>query len=85
MTLKLTDEQRQAVQQQEIPLRLLDEQTNTVYVLIREAEYERVKPLFEEEEFDPSEAYPLMWEVMKEDWEDPAMDVYDNYPEQKST
>lgn len=85
MMPKLTDEQRQAVQQQETPPRLLDEQSNTVYVLLREDMYEQVKAFFEDDEIDPRELYPLMWEVMREDWEDPAMDVYDNHPEPKSS
>jgi hypothetical protein len=79
MTLKMTEELCQAVAQEKSP-RVVDEQTNTAYVLIREDLYERVKPLLVESTLDPEEMAPLIWEVMKEDWEDPAMDIYDNYP-----
>jgi hypothetical protein len=78
MTTPLSDEQRQALQEQgATPLRVLDAETNTLYVLLRADLYERVKPLFEEDDFDVSEMYPLMDEVARQEgWDDPDMDVY---------
>ena len=43
--------------------------------------YDRLRSLFDDADFDVKETYPLIWEVMKEDWEDPTMDVYDTDPE----
>jgi hypothetical protein len=39
--------------------------------------YNRLQALFDDADFDVKETYPLVWQVMKEDWEDPSMDVYD--------
>jgi hypothetical protein len=69
MTIKLPDELRQAVTQP-TPPRLVDEQTNTAYVLIREDLYERVKALLQGDDFDVDEAYPLLADLAPEDWED---------------
>jgi hypothetical protein len=78
MTLKLSDELRQALAQP-TPPRLLDEQTNTAYILIREDLYERLRALLDDDEFDVREAYPLMDEVARrEGWDDPELDVYND-------
>lgn len=75
----LTPELRQAIEQAgDQPIRLEDPQTQKSYVLIRAEVYDRLRSLFEDADFDVKETYPLIWQVMKEDWEDPAMDVYDD-------
>ena len=51
--------------------------TNSSYVLIRAEQYEKVRALLEEEDFDPREAYPFVDEVMREDDAlDPTLDSY---------
>ena len=79
MTPKLTDELRQAIEERGgDPLYLVDA-TDNHYVLMRTDQYEKVKVLFEGDDLDPREMYPLIDEVMKEDWDDPAMDIYNDY------
>jgi hypothetical protein len=79
MTPKLTDELRQAIEERGgAPLYLVDA-TDNQYVLMRADQYEKVKLLFEGDDLDPREIYPLIDEVMKEDWDDPAMDIYNDY------
>jgi len=79
MTPKLTDELRQAIEERGgAPLYLVDA-TDNHYVLMRADQYEKVKGLFEGDDLDPREMYPLIDEVMKEDWDDPAMDIYNDY------
>jgi hypothetical protein len=53
MHLQLTDEERRALEKQPAPVRVIDEQTNTPYVLIREDLYQRVRAVFEEGRTDP--------------------------------
>jgi len=46
---------------------------------MRADQYERVKALFEEEEFNPRELYPLIEESFrKAGWDDPEMDLYND-------
>jgi hypothetical protein len=79
MTLKLTDDQRQAIEGLGgKPLYLVDA-TNNRYVLLRADQYEKFQALLGGDDLDPRDMDPLIDEVMKEDWEDPAMDVYDDY------
>jgi hypothetical protein len=78
MTVNLSDELRQALSaQSNEPLRLVDERTGAVYVVLRADEYERLK---EEEEL--SDTYPAQFEsAWRAGWDDPAMDDYNNYDE----
>ena len=80
--IELTLAQRQAVAQQgEIPLRAVDPDTHTTYVLIPEELYARVKALLAEEEASQflRDMYPHVMEVFgREGWDDPAMDLYND-------
>lgn len=80
MPVTLSNEQQQALAAQpDVPLRVIDPQTSEVYVLLKVQQYEQVKALFEVDDFDVREAYPLMDEVArKEGWDDPEMDVYND-------
>jgi hypothetical protein len=83
MTAKLTDDLRQAIEEcGGKPLYLVDA-TNNRYVLLRADQYERIQALLGEDDLDPRDMYPLIDEVMKEDWDDPAMDVYNDYDAQR--
>jgi hypothetical protein len=79
MNLKLTNELRQAMAAQpDEPVRLVDERTNTVYVLLRADRYEQLKALLPEQEFHVRAMYPHLAKVFgPAGWDDPAMDVYD--------
>ncbi len=81
MTLTLTPEQQQAlIAEPYQPLQLVDDKGTGKWYLISERQYEVVKSLFEEDEFDPREFYPLIAKTAAAaGWADPMMDVYDNY------
>jgi hypothetical protein len=79
MNLKLTNELRQAMEAQpDEPVRLVDERTNTVYVLLPSDLYEELKARLPEDEFDVRAMYPHLAKVFgPAGWDDPTMDVYD--------
>lgn len=57
---------------------MIDTVTHSTYILLPSQAYERVRALFEEDEFHPDELAPLVDEVAaREGWSDPAMDAYD--------
>lgn len=76
----IPSEIRQAIEQAgDAPVQLTDPETNTAYVLIRAEVYERLRALCDD--FDIRDAYPMMNEVAaREGWDDPAMDIYNEYP-----
>jgi hypothetical protein len=80
MTVKLDEELRRALAAHpNEPVRLVDEQTGVVYVLLRADEYERTKEGLDD---DIRDTYPAQMEsAMRAGWGDPGMDVYDNYDE----
>jgi hypothetical protein len=87
MTMKLSDDLRQAVEQSGgSPVHLVDAVTNERYVLMRADQYEKVKAVFEpdDHDFDPREAYPFVDEVMREDdANDPTLSSYQSLTKQE--
>jgi hypothetical protein len=84
MIPRLNEELRHAIEERGgAPLELIDSMQNR-YVLLRAEQFEKVRALFEEDEIDPRAMYPLIDEVMKEDWDDPAMDIYNDYDAHRS-
>ncbi len=81
MTLKLTDEMRDAIRLTAgEPLKLEDEQTRAQYVLLPLAVYQRVYSLFADNSFDVSDTYAAQSAAAgAAGWDDPEMDVYDDY------
>jgi hypothetical protein len=82
MTLHLTDAQRQAIEEHGgTPIPFVDASTNARYVLLRADQFEKVRSLFEEEDFDPREVYPFIDKVMQEDDAlDPTLESYQDSP-----
>ena len=76
----ITLEQRIAIKQAGgLPAIVLDADTNTEYVLLRADLCHSVRPLPEADDgLTGDEMLRQMWEVMKDDWDDPSMDVYDS-------
>ena len=75
-------------QQEETPPRVIDPDTYTTYVLIREEVYARVKALLDAEEGDQflRDMYPHVMEVFgREGWDDPAMDIYNDLDPRKQS
>lgn len=80
--IELTLAQRQALtQQDDIPPRAIDPDTQTTYVLIPEALYARLQALLDEDEAQPllRDVYPHVMKIFGRDgWDDPAMDIYND-------
>ena len=50
MSIQLTPQQQQALDlQKEVPPRVVDPRNNTAYILVREADYESIRELLEDE------------------------------------
>ena len=75
--IALTEEQRQAVAQQECPT-LIDPKTNETYVLIRSAVYEHLRRLLHDDTaVSKHDVAHLVARAMKEyDENDPALELY---------
>jgi hypothetical protein len=83
MTIQLTEQQQQALDAASTsPVRVIDPRTQAVFVLVPAEAYERLLGAAgDEDDLAQIRAmYPHIWNVMKEDWDDPAMDVYDSAP-----
>jgi hypothetical protein len=80
MNLKLTDDQRQAIEDHGgTPIYVINDMTNASYVLMRADQFERVKGVLEENDFDPREAYQFVEKVMRsDDANDPTLNSYQN-------
>lgn len=84
--ITLTPEQRRAVAQDHSPYRVIDPDTQTTYVLVREDLYNRVQRLFSNEEEDQflRDAYSSAMESFgKTGWDDPAIDIYNDLDPRK--
>src|SRR5437870_2406926 len=82
--IELTEEQRQEVSQANgEATRAIDPESKQEYVLIRAELYEHIKTLlYGDSDWTPEEQLTLLAESGKRaGWDDPAMDVYDNYDE----
>ena len=81
MTPAITDQMRQALDAEHgQPVKIVDERTSQVYYVISAAQFETMRALFAEGEFEPREAYPLIAKTAAEaGWADPVIDAYDNY------
>jgi hypothetical protein len=87
MTAKLSEDLREAIEKGgDLPVHLVDARTNAAFVIMRADQYEKVKAIFEREnhDFDPSEAYPFVDEVMKgDDTHDPGLETYQSIAKQR--
>jgi len=85
MTLTLTDELARALDQQgNVPLPTVHPSTGKVFFLVSEAHYQRLKPLFEEDQLSLEEQRFQIEQMGKRaGWDDPAMDAYDGYDEHR--
>jgi hypothetical protein len=81
MSLKLTAEMSAAVREQNGHLVTVeDADTHQEFVLLPLEFYQRIKAVFADESFDVVDAYAAQSAVAgAAGWDDPEMDVYDNY------
>lgn len=86
MTPRLNLEQLQALHAGDNrPMEVLDPETNRVYVLMAQEQYERLKPLFEDDPASENERKQWILDAgRKAGWDDREMDVYDRYDEERA-
>jgi hypothetical protein len=86
MPVKLSDEVRQELERQgDQPMQVVDPVTNQVYFLIAREQYERLKPLFEDVPLSEQEQRALLRQAgRRAGWDDPEMDAYDRYEDQRT-
>jgi hypothetical protein len=82
--VELTQQQWQELNTQE-PI-VIDPRTQETYVLVPQKVYDRIKGLlYDDSDWTPEEQLRLLAESgQRAGWDDPAMDVYDNYDENRS-
>ena len=67
------------------PLPVVDTETKDLYYLISATAFEKVRALLSLDEFSPAELYPLIAKTAAAaGWDDPAMDVYDEYDKHRA-
>ena len=77
MSPKLTNEMREALHTQRA-VHVEDEQTKKQYVLLPLEVYQRIRSILDSE-FDISETYAAQDEALAKVWDDPELDVYNDY------
>lgn len=83
MTPKLTDEMREALRDESRrPVQVEDEQSHRLYVLLPLEVYLRVRPILRDD-FDISDTYAAQDEALARVWDDPELNVYDDYDSHK--
>lgn len=84
MSPRITDEQREAIRQHPgQPVEVRDEQTGQVCFLLTADTFARVQPLLSDEPFDVRESYAAQDEALAKVWDDPELDVYNDYDSHK--
>jgi hypothetical protein len=83
--IELTEEQRQELRHCTGTVRLRDPKEDRDYVILPAEVYDRLKSLlYDDGDWSPEEQLRLLAESGKRSgWDDPEMDVYDNYDENK--
>jgi hypothetical protein len=84
--IELTEEQRQQLRQANgTEVRLRDSQAGREYVILPAEIYDRLRALlYDDGDWTPEEQLSLLAESGKRaGWDDPEMDVYDNYDENR--
>ena len=80
MAAKLSPEQREAIKQHPgTPVYVVDVETQATYVLLPADTYQQVRTLLGEEPFDIRETYPAQDAALSKVWDDPELDVYQDY------
>ena len=81
MSVSLSSEQRQAVADQPgQPVELIDDVSHARYVLIPAEQFERIKALVANDEFDVRESYAAQSDALAAaGWDDPELDIYNDY------
>lgn len=86
MAIPLSDDFAKALDQQgNVPLQAVHPVTGKMFFLVSEEQYQRLKPLFEEEPLSSGEQQFQLQEMgRRAGWDEPGMDAYDRYEEHQS-
>jgi hypothetical protein len=81
----ISEQQRQELQAQAGgPIEVVDEREQKVYYLISADQFNKVRALLTDDDFDPRDMYPLITKTAgAAGWNDPEMDAYDHYDEHR--
>jgi hypothetical protein len=86
MSAVLSNEQRQQLAEHgDKPIPVVDPASQKVYFIIAGELFDRLRPLFDEDEFDIRETYAAQFAALNtpECWDAPGMELYDNYDAHK--
>jgi hypothetical protein len=86
MIAKLNDEIRQALQEHgDRPVEVVDPATSRLYMVITREQYDRLKPIFQDDPMTIEEQRHILREAGRlAAWDEPAMDAYDRYDSARS-
>jgi hypothetical protein len=86
MSVTLNDDLARAIDAQgDVPLRAIHPQTGKAFFLLSEEQYQRLKPLFEIDPLSREEQQILLRHAgRRAGWDDPEMEAYDHYDENRS-
>lgn len=81
MTITLNSDQREAIKAHaEGPVYVVDSETERTYVLISAEDWQRVRSLLGDDQFDAADAAAAQSAAAHTTgWDDPDMEVYDEY------
>ena len=80
MTVELSKELREELAQHgDRPMRLVNPDTQQVYVLLEAEVFERVKALLSDDGFDVRDTYAAQDAALAKVWDDPELDAYADY------
>ena len=80
MVVELSKELREELAQHgERPIRLVNPDTQRVYVLLEASVFERVKALLSDDAFDVRDTYAAQDAALAKVWDDPELDDYAEY------
>ncbi len=65
------------------PIQVGDPATQKVYVIIAGDLYDKLRPLFDDDDFDIRETYPAQDAALAKVWSDPELDIYNDYDANK--
>lgn len=77
------EQQQQLAEHGDKPIQVVDPASQKVYFIIAGELFDRLRPLFDEDEFDIRETYPAQEAALAKVWNDPELDVYNDYDAHK--
>ena len=76
--MDISDEQVKTVENGN-PLRISSSATHAELVLLRADQFDRLQKILDEEGFEVETAYRAFCRAVGPEWDDPALDVYEQY------